>query len=84
MRDWISSTVVGRGGRSSRTYSRGWACTSGNKRGRRNQDKASRPGQRTGRRGQEKVKSNYLLDVLKLKILSAKVKYIFHLKMKPK
>jgi len=53
-------------------------------RGRRHQDKANRPGRRTGRRGREKVKSNHQFDFSRIKILSAKVKYIFHLKMKPK
>jgi len=39
---------------------------------------------RTRRRGREKVKSNYQFDFSGIKILSAKLKYIFHLKMKPK
>jgi len=47
-------------------------------------NKAERPGRRTKRRGREKVKSNYQFDFSRIKILSAKVKYIFHLKMKPK
>ena len=68
----------------SRAKSRGRACTSGSERGIRHQDKANRPGRRTGRRGREKVKLNYQFDFPRIKILSAKVKYIFHLKMKPK
>jgi len=60
----------------SRANSRGWACTSGSKRYRRYQDKANRPGQRTGRKGGEKVKSNYQIDLPRITILSAKVKYI--------
>ena len=47
-------------------------------------DKANRKGRGTGRRRREKIKSNYQFDFFKKKILSAKVKYIFHLKMKPK
>jgi len=42
------------------------------------------PGQRTEKRGREKLKSYYLFDFPIIKILSAKVKYIFDLKMKPK
>jgi len=38
----------------------------------------------TGRRGREKVKSNYQFGFPIIKILSPKVKYIFHFKMKPK
>jgi len=64
--------------------SRGRACTSGSERGRRHPDKANRPGRGTGRRRREKVKSNYQFDFPRIKILSAKVKYIFHLKMQPK
>ena len=83
-RDRISPTVLARGGRASRANSRGWACTSESERGRRHLDKANRPGQGTGRRRREKVKSNFQFDFPRIKILSAKVKYIFHLKMKPK
>jgi len=61
-----------------------WARTSVSKRGRRHQSKASRPGQRTGRRRREKVGSNYQFDFQRVKMLSAKVKYIFHLKLKLK
>jgi len=82
--DRISPTVLTRGGRASRANSRGWACTSGCERNRRHRDKANRPGLRTGRRGREKVKSHYQLHFLSIKILSTKVKYIFHLRMKPK
>jgi len=53
-------------------------------RGRSYLDKANRPGRGAGRRRREKVKSNYQFDFPRIKILSAKVKYIFHLKMKPK
>jgi len=84
MRDRISPTVLARGGRASRANSLGRACTSGSERGRRPQDKANRPGRRTGRRGRAKGKSNFQFDFPRIKILSAKVKYIFHLKMKPK
>jgi len=84
MRDRISPTVLARGGRASRANSQGWACTSGSERDTRHQDKASRPGQSTGRRRREKVKSNDQFDFPRIKILSAKVTYLFHLKMKPK
>jgi len=83
VRDRISTTVLARGGRGSRANSCGWACTSGSEKGRRHQDKANRPGRRTGRRERERVKSNYQFDFSRIKILSAKVKYIFHLKRKP-
>ena len=46
-------------------------------------DKANRPARGTGRRRREKVKSNYQFDFSRIKIVSEKVKYIFHLKMKP-
>jgi len=83
-RDGISPTILAGGGRASRANSRGRACTSGSERRRRHKDKANSPGRRTGRRGREKVKSNYQFDFPRIKILSANVKYIFHLKMKPK
>jgi len=45
---------------------------------------ANRPGRGTGRRSREKVMPNYQFDFPRIKILSVKVKYIFHLKMKSK
>ena len=83
-RDRISPTVLARGGRASRADSRARACTSGSERGRRHLGKSNRPGRGTEKGRREKVKTNYQFDFPRIKILSAKVKYIFHLKIKPK